>query len=59
MTITIAANTRVIFNNVGPNGARLTEGHDARITLAEGAKVSYEAQAGNKGPQADAVRFLS
>jgi hypothetical protein len=38
LTITISANTRVIFNNVGPSGAHLTEGHSATITLADGSK---------------------
>jgi RNA polymerase sigma factor (sigma-70 family) len=35
-TIKLTKETRVIYNNVGPNGARLTEGYSATASLDEG-----------------------
>jgi RNA polymerase sigma factor (sigma-70 family) len=37
-TIKITNQTRVIYNNVGPNGARLTEGYSATASLDEGSQ---------------------
>ncbi len=38
VTIKITEHTRVIFNSVGLNGARLTQGHSASVTLNEGSQ---------------------
>jgi RNA polymerase sigma factor (sigma-70 family) len=35
-TVSIGDNTRVIYSGVGPDGARLTEGYMAEVTLDEG-----------------------
>jgi hypothetical protein len=37
-SITLTPETRVIYQNVGPNGARMTKGYQAQVWLASGSK---------------------